>query len=922
MAEPLPPAPPPDDGNLAPWERASEKPAAALPGGATTGWHDTRAKEKGKRSQIAAVVALFFALLGLLIGLFFWFAAPPRKVEMVAIPVSQYRSIAWGSNPTADRDADRLLAQFGQEGGRGSALQQGDKLRKLLDALHERDAKAPLVVFVSALAIVRDDKVFILPGDARIDAKETWVPLGRLLDTIAECPAIEKALILDIARTPADPFHGPLHDDVAFQVDKELAAFDPKFPVLCSCSPGERSLVIPELGLSAFAAFLAEGLSGEADGYPPSKQPNGQVSFAELAEFTVCRVSQWADQVQDARQMPKRYGPDGSGFLLFNRTRKELTDGESGPPPVAPIYPVELREAWKKRDEAKRDVGLMLAPDLVLELEALLLRTEDFYLAGFDVADPSLDPVWRSKAWETALQRLKDRSKILDVPPIKASLTELREGRKEPSKELIDALTRYMKARFPAKDSTGVVVPTKPADLEKLEGELEKFVQGDAALDGFWHLWMQLVTGTGLTAEKIANAVTVLDERFPPNMMTSERLLLRRLAMLPRVSESAYPDAVRSLLQCEQMFAEAVAATAGRLPQGFSRVRQLLTEGNDRKRDAEVRLFKPRLATEEPEAIRGRLSEALKKLTDARNGANSVREAHRAWADAAAQLHACLPGAITSDRPSFNQWKDADDLANKLAEQLSASDGPFASGDFETLDGFTRRLRAAMANLSLAPPDRIKTLDQDAQQRPLSTSLTELQKLLAGAALTAEERAMIAAGVRKVSAHRYHAARTRFDREPVMVPAKRPDPEKAFVRTERRANASIELLRLAGHRDADGLGAMARAASNDWGKWQGLSDRLRTEWSVVEPAAALEFDKMGRWMAVERIVRAAPARIDGFDLQRGFGELVRLEEFARRKWLAGAFSEYGKLREKVPGALAFYRERAEECGLGAPSGGR
>ena len=79
MPEAPPPAPTPDDANAAPWERPGEKPAGSLPGGATTGWHDTR-KGKDRSTQVAVTIGRFFCLLGLLGGLIYWLARPLRKL--------------------------------------------------------------------------------------------------------------------------------------------------------------------------------------------------------------------------------------------------------------------------------------------------------------------------------------------------------------------------------------------------------------------------------------------------------------------------------------------------------------------------------------------------------------------------------------------------------------------------------------------------------------------------------------------------------------------------------------------------------------------------------------------------------------------------------------------------------------------------
>jgi hypothetical protein len=405
------PAPASDD-NLAPWERGAPKPTVKTPGGVTTGWHDSRTKDKDRRKQIAIAVAIFFGLIGLLIGMILWLREPPPDIELLAIPISQYRFIGWSANPTADADANEILKEFTEFKGRASADQQESNLRSLLNRLPTRDdPRTPLIVYVSALAHVRDGKAYILPGDARLgkeNAIASWIPFADVLAAMESCNAAQKALLLDLARTPSDPFRGVLHDDVAAQIDREILAASPSFPVLASCSPGERSLVIPELGRTAFAAFLAEGLRGEADGNRAGESPDNKLTYAELAEFVTSRVSQWADAVPDQRQMPKRYGPEGANFLLYrNRTRQAPpADDAAAPGYTPPGYPAELLGGWKVRD-SYRDLGVYLAPEIVLDLESRLLRAEDHYLNGLPFESPQTDP-----AWNTATTNLVGRTTL------------------------------------------------------------------------------------------------------------------------------------------------------------------------------------------------------------------------------------------------------------------------------------------------------------------------------------------------------------------------------------------------------------------------------------------------------------------------------------------------------------------------------
>ena len=909
MAEPQS-APPPEDNNLAPWEREAKKHEGRVPGGPATGWHESGRKAKTKRSQIVIAVMLFFGLAGLLLALFLKLKDPVPPIELLAIPVSQYRNIEWASNPTADRDADELLKHFEQAGGRAAAAQQSDKLRKLLanpnDSELRQNPGAPFVLFVSALAITRDGKAYILPGDARLESTETWIPFSEVLVAMDKCAAEHKALLVDLARSPADPFHGPLHDDVQAQIDRELTTFAPKFPVLASCSPGERSLVIPERRLSAFAAFLAEGLGGEADGYRPNEQPDNRITFDEVALFTIARVSQWADGVPDARQMPKRYGPDGLTFLLYRDRTRNPPPVEDTPPLAAPPgYPAELLDGWKQRDSF-RDLGTLFAPDLVCDLESRLLRAESRYLAGLDVDDPRQDAVWK-----TTIARLRLRTTL--IQPLRPStLIELRTGRLVPKPEFGFALDKWLKLRFPAKDDSGKPIPVPQTELDKYEAEMRTLLTNDVLVDAHRHFWQRLVEDPTPTAEKVSNIATLLeDARFAQLPVTGERLLVRRLAAT-KLPGFAYPDAVRAMLQAEQMFGEAMAALGGRIPEGFERASKIIEAADVRKQKAEEVIFKPRATSDEIDAARQQFQLATEELKTVRNGAVAARNAHRAVAETAAALHASLPAVIAWNKPDADTWSTAAKLATDLAARL-AIDGPFEPREFEELDAMAKRLRAAGALLVTHTPGQLKKLEEDANKRPEASTYSELQKLLAGAMLAADDRAGIAAGFRKVSAARYWAQRAKFDKEHIRTPVEHIKLEDPFLRSQRRAGGSVELLRLAGLPSARELSLMQQTAGSGEAKWQSLSDRSLAEWRTAAPDLAAIDVKKNQWRGVERILRAAPPRLDGFNREVGFGKLFDSEEIARRKWLAARFGEYGKLRKDVLGAAAFYSELSEDC---------
>ncbi|MFO0801612.1 MAG: hypothetical protein U0791_00625 [Gemmataceae bacterium] len=930
MADANPPAPeppPPADDNAAPWERGAKKFEGKVPGGPATGWHDHRGKERIRKPQIAMAVALFFGLAGGILALFMFLEPKPKDVVFHGLPVQEYGNIEWASNPSAQRDAEALLKHFIQSDGLGSAAQQGDKFRdqiKDLDALRgEKKSDLPFVLFVSAMSVVRDGKVFILPGDARLDGPDpasTWIPLEAILKAMDACAAKDKALLLDVARTPADPFRGPLQDDVATQVDLEITAFNPKYPVLASCSPGERSLVIPELRLSAFAAYLAEGLSGEADGYRAGEATDNRITFAEVADFAICRVSQWSFGVPDRRQVPKRYGPDGNDFRLFyNRTRKGPPAEDAPPPPEPPPYPAELLDGWKQRD-SHRTLGRYLAPDLVMELESRMLRAEARYLDGLDFEDPRQNSTWKS-----AVALLQSRTTLWRE--VKASsIYERRVGRPAPKPELTLALDRWIRLRYPPLDDAGKPIPVPAGELDKHELELEKMLDGDQVLDGFFYFWQKLVDDPSLTAERIGRIAELL-ERTPfrklkndsgNDLVTNEWLLLKRVAKA-KLPSTVTPDALRALLQAEQAFGEVLVATGGPLPEGFRRVRPRFEQADRRRLAAEETLFKPTpSAAEVSEAVQ-QLRQSASELRIVAKNAESIRIARRTVADAAWQLQATLPSAIAWDQPKLESWQRVATVATDLAAQL-AVDGPFDTTTFAKLDSIARQLQADLPTLTLHTPGELKKLQETAHLQPEASTYIRLQVLLAGAGLESGDRAAIASGFRKVSNIRFQNERAKFEKEhitkPVLSEQKKWEP--AIERSRRRAVASLNLLRFSGAEAAD-VATTLQSAGADASRWQSLTDKNLAAWRSRIPAAdAVQKSPQ----TLERILRAAPPRLDASVREIGLGNLFVSEEVERRNWLAGRFGEYGKLRSGVAGAAAFYSDLAQDCDRPLAKGGR
>src|SRR5581483_4262520 len=99
--------------------------------------------------------------------------------------------------------------------------------------------------------------------------------------------------------------------------------------VLWACAPGQHSLASEDLGHSAFAYYLRQGLQGAADGYTADGQGgvrDSRVTVRELARFVQARVPRWADRTRATAQTPQFLGDDAPNFALL------LTSDAAAPP--------------------------------------------------------------------------------------------------------------------------------------------------------------------------------------------------------------------------------------------------------------------------------------------------------------------------------------------------------------------------------------------------------------------------------------------------------------------------------------------------------------------------------------------------------------------------------------------------------------
>jgi hypothetical protein len=856
---------------------AADKPSAKAGAARSADWRAETPGAAGNRTVLAVLSLLaLLAIAGVVIGFFaFWFGAKPEP-RLVFVPVGEYDHPAWPVNPWANQDARRLADCFPDRWAVEFESQERIKFRQLLDRLAVPVAgpARPLVLHVTALAAVRDRKVYLLPGDAQPGDPASWVAVEELLDAFDRAAADRgKLLVLDLAHPIADPFSGVLRDEVSDRLHDLLEARSAAlpFPVLTSCGPGEESLPADAERCSGFALYLAEGLQGAADGCLSVKLDqgrDGEVTPSELRAFLSGRVSRWARLVHERRQEPRLYGPADRGPVF----RVPPSPPAQTDPPAPDPYPPSLADGWRFRGELRTtgaDLGL---PVPFARLTAALVRAEQVWLRSGDAARIERNLGGARNDWQEALKKSGGTNRAADVYAKaldavgKYRLAVARRGRPDAPDDWKPPLDQYLTAK-------ATVAKDKPDESGKFRDEWLKKVQPEKArenrLDAADLLWDRFPLAPP-TAERAKAAAAALDDLKAAaagdpkaGLGYSETVLLRSLAAWDprRQSISRYPgDLVKDLVRAEEELSQALALG----PNGFELVRGQLDKAKESYQAGQKNLFRGSF---------GDLEQAGRQLKEAADGFAAAREALERWQQAGRELDAAvvavidtMPSALTAPEPEFDRWLAKVRAVTALADQIAPA------GRDRTLD--QTQLAAASRTAGQTPlvvrdpfavPAGKKEPDPLAP-RAKPDDVLPLLRLVAGTALPAESRRKVWDTIR-ADARAFHEAARKRDADDAAAndPPTNPVPadEKERVGEDklavRRARASVELLKLAGYTKAGELdAALGRLERNPTSDAEPLGRLLRAAWAEGLPAQAKAAAAAGRPHEADRIVRAIP----------------------------------------------------------------
>ncbi len=323
-------------------------------------WRATRSAAGGSGRKVLPAILALAVLAAVALAVLVW-VQPARPPVLLAVNTS---SAAFA---VADL---RRVSSLPSRSPPVSLVAEPDRdqLRTAVAALRKSPARSPVVVYLGGAAEVDAAGHLILaPTVAGADHDRNRWPFAELLQSLAECPASGKFLVLNLSASA--------EDWVTPAVRALESVPDTGRTVLFAHGIDEVSHAGLEWDGSAFAGYFAEGFRGAADGWNESGTLDGRVSVNELSAFVRARVSRWAERNRAIPQTPWQTG-EGTDFELGSVTEPEPVTA------VTLAYPPLLRDAWAVRDGWLADGRSTANPTGFLALERALLSMDRQWFDG------------------------------------------------------------------------------------------------------------------------------------------------------------------------------------------------------------------------------------------------------------------------------------------------------------------------------------------------------------------------------------------------------------------------------------------------------------------------------------------------------------------------------------------------------------
>ncbi len=778
--------------------QASAQEPVQEPDAARRAWQGNAAKGSAKargtrqRKKVLIFAAVLSALLTLVVVLIQYIDFPTVSPAFLTINVAEHNHKHFPLQAFARADSELLMQHFGDGKKKEAVTRSKELLLNELNGLKDRSTD-PLVIHLSAIALVRDETVYLLPADAEPDSDATWLNVEQVLHAVEKCPAKHKLLILDLAHGLIDPRLGVHADRVAATLEAHLQKSEPSFLVLCPCSAGQSSLTSEVLRSSVFAYYLDQGLLGEADA-----DKGGGISVRELVEFIQPRVDRWARNNRGVMQKPRLFGK-GVNFIVAPLGR---TASEKKAPAAPDAYPSAILDAWKKHDEAWNRDAFRQAPRRFLQLEANLLRDESRWRGG-GAGKAVLDQETRNL--------LDEVGKLVAVPAPASRLLSV-VGVKDNTavtKSVVNAFLRAVDVKKALEEITSLLLKDKNVDYPQhvrivvdAVSQLAELKQND--------LMLAQAVLAGLTGK----------EQFV------EVIYLERLV---RFAKDEFPETFQKanveVLWRTMREREAALAASAAEPELLPWVALSLETADKQRRVAEGKLLWERPPIW-PEAIRelkasGEVYDKVRKTLEGMQSGSLAL--NRALADLPAYPRIVGDGP-DADPYAEQLWFKAIDEAVYLQKYLAAA--PDAQTLVEAkLDTHGRDLQQHLDELAKSIRVRIQSIEDF--ETP--TAQRRIRGLLQSPRIKAVERADLTRKVRQAAAKLHDATETSDQ-----LVAKTGEGNSCTVRAE----MSIALLRLTGiepdgpefllptRKELPGRGLREKILHHLWGT-EGLVKRLR-----------------------------------------------------------------------------------------------
>lgn len=782
-----------------------------------------------RRRKAVLVLFVLLAVAGAFAAFLLYPRNPPRP-SFVAIVIDQYRETDANGDPRfpasawAARDRE-ALETLGWDGHAAFTSQERRLLvQELRDLGRGQPAGQPLVVYLCAYAAVTGEGVpALLPADARLDDESTWLPVREVLESLKTCPVKHKLLLLDLMKPLTDARVGLLRGEVGAPLEQLVQAAvegDPGLQVLCACAPGQTSHASEELGHTVFAHYLTEGLAGRADGQLEGQKADGLVSVRELAAFVIPRVNRWAWRNRAAWQTPVLYG-DGPDYALTLAGK----DPPAEPAALPRDYPAFLSKGWELCDRWRKDPSGTTTPDLVRQLQATVLRGEEWWRSGETAGRVEEFVQSRVKRLEQARAA---RSVASDRGPSRSLAEEEGRGFKPPREGLSEARRQLKElARLYARSRAPKAAEKDAAPYEAAAEEFKKKYQ-DKPTELAWTVFHAAAEEDAPTQQRLACWNGLLDP--PPEF--AEIAFLRRLAGREVTKPEDWPAEAAALALRVAGAAEKAAAAEDDSLRAW--VADLDTEAARERRAGEGQLFSAAPASQaQAAATLDRAQQAYARLNhalDTLRGARQARDDGLAALPGFASYLEKAPDKEAAWGAAVRDTRTVRDLLARPPEAGVAEEAVRQVGERATA------LRDALATLRQPLEGaRLRRLI-DRSPRPVAADLLEMDALLGLPEVNARDRLTLW--------NAYRTAAAVLSEEPSSPEAAGPalfDANQAGQRELKlgllRARVSSALLQLAGAAGAERVAAAVREvekAPQNPAAWLALRKDLRRAWSDLE----------------------------------------------------------------------------------------